>query len=187
VWVVTLAVVVLGWVIGGAIVRSVQGDSDGSADLAESAEWVTVTEIDGVRFEMPRQPQHATEPIAGTDLTLDVYTVDLGDIVMTGGGLAAEVPGDTRTDAEILRDSANGSAANLDGTIVSSRPMVVDGEPGLDLEIATPQGGGWTVLGRVALADNLLVIVQTTFDHESDRDVAAEAHDRMSRSIRFDG
>lgn len=187
--VVALAVVtiVVAMIVGSAIGNAMQSGSDGSAAIAESAEWVTVTEIDGVRFDMPRRPQHTTEPIPGTDLTVDMYVVDLGDTGMAAVGSATDVPGDTRTDAAILRDAANGSAANVDGTIAFSRSTVVDGEPGLDFELTTPREGGATVLGRVALADDLLLIVQTVFMDQDDRDVAAAAHLRMSRSITFEG
>jgi hypothetical protein len=153
----------------------------------ETAEWVTVTDIDGVRFDMPRQPHHSTEPVPGTDLAVDLYYVDFGHIGLVAFGDASELPpGDTRTDAQILRDSANGMVTNIVGTIVDSRPIEVDGEPGLDLEATTPREGGLVVLARVALAGDLLVGVQTIFD-EDDRDIATAAHNRMAGSIRFDG
>jgi hypothetical protein len=183
-WVVALAGVTL--IVAWAVASAIASDSDDSATLAESAEWVTVTEIDGVRFDMPQQPEHSTERIPGTDLVVDFYFVDVGDIEMGGVGNAANVPGDTRTEAEILRDSANGMAANVDGTIVFARPIEVDGEPGLDLEVTTPQGGGKIVLGRAVLAGYLLVIVETVFE-EHDRDIATAAQNHMSRSIRFEG
>jgi hypothetical protein len=41
--------------------------------------------------------------------------------------VATEIPGDTRTDAQKLRDAAEGMADGIDGTIVFSRPTVVDG------------------------------------------------------------
>ena len=173
-------------IVGSAIGSAIRGGTDGSAALAESGEWITVTEMDGVRFDMPRQPQHSSEPIPGTDLTADMHYLDLGDIGMVAGGVTT-IPGDTRTDAAILRDSVNGSAANIDGTIAFSRQTVVDGEPGLDFEVTTPTNGGATVLGTVALADDLLVIIETVFLDEDDRDVAAVAHNRMSSSIRFEG
>jgi hypothetical protein len=75
---------------------------------------------------------------------------------------------------------------NIAGTIVDSRPIEVDGEPGLDLEATTPHDGGLVVLARIALAGDLLVGVQTVFD-ENDRDIAIAAHNRVARSIRFDG
>jgi len=176
--VVTLAVI-------GAIVSDGQGDSDDLAALAESAEWVTVTEIEGVRFDMPLQPEHSTELIPGTDITLDLYTVSIDDMGMSATSGVANAPGDTRTDAEKLQDAALGTAATIDGEIVSTRETDVDGEPGLDFEVTTPRDGGTTVLARAALADDLVVIVETVFHHD-DLDVAAAAHDRMAQSLSFE-
>jgi hypothetical protein len=171
----------------GLYVSQRGGGADDSATVAESAEWVTVTDIDGVRFDMPRRPHHSTEPIPGTDLTADLYYVDFDNMAMAAFADASELPpGDTRTDAQILRDSANGLVTNIVGTIVDSRPTEVDGEPGLDLEATTPREGGMIVLARVALAGDLFVGVQTVFD-ENDRDIATAEHNRMARSIRFDG
>ena len=180
-----VATIVVAMIVGSAIGNAMQSGSDGSAALAESAEWVTVTEIDGVRVDMPQRPQRTSEPIPGTDLTVDMYVVDLGDIGLAVG--AFQVPGDTRTDAAILRDAASGSAAEIEGAITFRRSTVVDGEPGLDFEMTTPREGGATVLARVALDHDLLLLVQTAFMDQDDRDVAAAAHNRMSRSIRFEG
>ena len=187
-WVGAVAVVTLivTLTVVGAVVSDAQTDSNDPATLAESAEWVTVNEVDGVRFDMPAQPEHSTERIPGTDITVDLYAVSYDDLVMSATSAAAEVPGDTRTDAQKLDDAARGAAANIDGEIVSARATEVDGEPGLDFEVTTPQDGGTTVLGRVTLADDLLVLVMTVF-HDDDRDVAAGPHDRMSRSLRFEG
>lgn len=177
--VVTLIVILI-------VVGVVVTDSDDSAALADSAEWVTVTEIDGVRFDMPIRPEHSTESIPGSDIKVDLYTVSDDNMAMSAAAASATVPGDTRTDAQKLQDAASGSAANVDGKIVSAHETEVDGEPGLDYEVATPRDGGTTVLGRVAIADDLLVIVGTTFD-DDDVAVATGLHDRMSRSIRFEG
>lgn len=184
-WVVAVAVVTLivSLILASAIASA---DPNESATLAESAEWVTVTEIDGVRVDMPLQPQNSTEPIAGTDLTIDIYSVYYNNMAMSVASVTAEIPGDTRTDAQTLHDAVRGVADGIDGTIVSTREAVVDGEPGLDYEVTTPQDGGTTVLGRVTLADELLVVVQTVFEH-NDLAVAAKPHNRMSRSIRFEG
>jgi Protein of unknown function (DUF2510) len=160
-------------------------DSDESVALAEPAEWVTVTEIDGVRFDMPLQPEHSNDPIPGTDLTIDSYSVYYDNLVMSAASVAAEIPGDTRTDAQKMHDAVRGSADGIDGTVVFTREAVVDGEPGLDYEVTTPRDGETTVLGRVTLADDLLVVVETVFEHD-DLAVAAEPHNRMSRSIRFE-
>ena len=104
---------------------------------------------------------------------------------MSATSNVADVPGDTRTDAQILDDVAGGAAANIDGEIVSARATEVDGEPGLDFEITTPQNGGTTVLARAALADDRLVIVETVFRHD-DREVGTGPHDRMARSLSFE-
>ena len=186
-WVVAVAAVtlVVTLTVFGAIVSDAQTDSADPATLAESVEWVTVTEIEGVRFDMPIQPEHSTEGVPGTDITLDLYTVYYDDLAMSATSVVADVPGDTRTDAQILDDVAGGAAANIDGEIVSARATEVDGEPGLDFEITTPRDGGKTVLARAALADDRLVIVETVFHHD-DRDVAAGPHDRMSRSLSFE-
>lgn len=149
--------------------------------LREQADWVTVTDIDGLSFDMPKQPRHKTVPMAGSNL--DLFTADFSDIDVAAG--AARVPRDSRTDAQVLRDGATGAAANVGGTIVNSRPTVVDGVPALDFEITTPQQGGQGMFARVALADDLLVIVQTAFDQD-DRDVATEPHQRIAGSIRFE-
>ena len=161
-------------------------DSDDSATLAESAEWVTVTEIDGVRFDMPIRPEHWTEPIPGTDLTIDSYSVYNDNMAMSVAAVAAEVPGDTRTDTMILHDAVDGTAGDTDGTIVFTREAVVDGEPGLDFEVTTPRDGGTTVLGRAALDGDLLVLVETVVNHD-DLAAAAGPHNRMARSITFEG
>lgn len=122
----------------------------------------------------------------GTDLTIDSYSVYYDNMAMSAASVVAGIPGDTRTDAQKLHDAARGTADGIDGTIVFTREAVVDGEPGLDYEVTTPRDGGTTVLGRVALADDLLVVVETVFEHD-DLAVAAEPHNRMSRSIRFEG
>jgi hypothetical protein len=166
---------------GGACAREGQPNM---LSVTEQSAWVTVTDIDGVRFDMPRQPEHRTMPIPGTDTTADLYRADVGDLGMAAS--ATRIPGDSRTDAQILRDAANGMAANIDGTVVVSRRTVVDGAPGLDFEVTTPRAGGLGVFARVALADDLLVSVETVFDQD-DRDVATGPHDRISRSIRFEG
>jgi Protein of unknown function (DUF2510) len=182
-WVVAGAVVTL--VVTLVVIGAILSDSDDSASLAESTEWVTVTEIDGVRFDMPVQPEHSTERIPGTDLTVDLYTVSDDDMAMSATSAVLEVPGDTRTDAQKLQDAAGGSAANIEGEIVSARETEVDGEPGLDYEVTTPRDGGTTVLGRAVIADDRLLLVATVFD-DDDRAVASVPHDRMSRSIRFE-
>jgi Protein of unknown function (DUF2510) len=184
-WVVALAVVAL--IVGLNVASAIaSADSDDSTTLAESAQWVTVTETDGVRFDMPIQPEHSNEPIPGTDLTFDLYSVYNDNMAMTAFSVAAEVPGDTRTDAQKLHDAARATADDIDGTIVFTRDAVVDGEPGLDYEVTTPRDGGTTVLGRVALAGDLIVVVETAFNQD-DLAVAAEPHNHMSRSIRFEG
>jgi hypothetical protein len=185
-----LVVVVVVLMLAGALglyVSQRGGDADGSATVAGSAKWVTVTDIDGVRFDMPRRPHHSTDPVPGTDLTVDICYVDFDNMAMAAFANTSPLPpGDTRTEAQILRDSAGGLVTDIVGTIVDSRPIEVDGEPGLDLEATTPREGGLVVLARIALAGDLLVGVQTVFD-EGDRDIAAAAQSRMGRSIRFDG
>ena len=96
------------------------------------------------------------------------------------------LPGDTRTDAQVLDDYAEGMAIDTGGTIADSRRADVDGELGRDVEVTTSQGGGLVILARVALVDDLVVGVQTVFEPE-DRAAATEAHDRMARSLDFDG
>lgn len=184
-WVVVVAVVTL--IVALNVANAIaSADSDDSATLSESAEWVTVTDIDGVRFDMPIQPERSTESIPGTDLTVDIYSVYNDNMAMSAAAVAAKIPGDTRTDAQILHDAARGTADDLDGTIVFTREAVVDGVPGLDFEVTTPQDGGTTVLGRAALDGDLLVFAETVFNHD-DLAVAAGPHNRMSRSIRFEG
>ena len=119
-WVVAVAVVTL--IVALSVASAIaSADSDDSATLAESAEWVTVTEIDGVRFDMPIQPEHSTEPIPGTDLTIDLYSVYNDNLAMSATAEANLLPpGDTRTDTMILHDVADGAADNINGTIVST-------------------------------------------------------------------
>ena len=184
-WVVAVAVVTL--IVALNVASAIaSADSDDSATLAESAEWVTVTEIDGVRFDMPIRPEHWTEPIPGTDLTIDSYSVYNDNMAMSVAAVAAEVPGDTRTDTMILHDAVDGTADDTDGTIVFTREAVVDGEPGLDFEVSIPRDGGTTVLGRAALDGDLLVLVETVVNHD-DLAAAAGPHNRMARSITFEG
>lgn len=179
-WVVGLAAVttVLGLVLGFWLVSSLGTDS---------TRWVTVTEVDGVRFAMPRLPHHEMAPVPGTDVTMDLYQARFDDIELGVAVVPGEpLPGDTRTDAQVLDDSADGAAMNIGGTIVDSRDVEVDGAPGRDLEITTPQQGGGVVLARIVLTDDLLVMVETVFD-PTDREAATATHDRMARSIDFDG
>jgi hypothetical protein len=166
--------------LGGACAREAQPNV---FSLREQAAWVTATDIDGVRFDMPKDPEHKTVPVAGTDATIDLYQADFSDIGVAGS--ATKVPGDSRTDAQVLRNAAKGAAASLGGTIVNSRRTVVDGAPALDFETTTPRRGGEGVFARAALADDVLVIVETAFGQD-DRDVATEPHERLARSIRFE-
>jgi hypothetical protein len=183
-WVLGLTAVTLpiAWFLGGWI-----GSSLGS-DPADSTGWVTVTEVDGVRFDLPRRPHHQTQLVPGTDVTVDIYQAGFDDIEVGAFVSRSELrPGDTRTDAQVLDDSADGMATNISGTIVDSRPVEVDGAHGRDLELTTPQEGGLVVLARVVFTDDdLLLGVQTVFD-PNDREAATAAHDRMARSIDFDG
>jgi hypothetical protein len=166
--------------VGGACAREAQPSG---FSLTEGAAWVTVTDIDGVRLDMPKEPEHETVPIAGTHATADLYHADFRDISVAAA--ATEVPGDGRSDAQVLRDAARGAAAEIGGRIVSSRRTVVDGALALDFEMTTPRQGGQGVFARAALADELLVIVETVFGQD-DRDVATEPHERMARSIQFE-
>jgi hypothetical protein len=146
-----------------------------------------VTEIDGVSFDMPLQPRHSKEPIPGTDITIDSYSVYYDNMAMSAVAEAFPFPpGDNRTDKMILHDVADGAADNIDGKIVFTRDAVVDGKPGLDFEVTTPRDGGTTVLARAALDGDLLVVVETVFNHD-DLAVAAESHNHMARSIRIEG
>ena len=152
---------------------------------ANRALWVTVTAGNGVRFDMPRRPEHRTEPLPGTRLTVDMYHSAVNDVdVVVAVSKAA--PPDSATEAEVLRAVAHGAATNIGGTIVVSRLTVVDGAPGLDFEVVTPRDGGTGVFARAVLADDVLVLVATTFARE-DRDVATGPHGRVARSIRFEG
>jgi hypothetical protein len=154
---------------------------------ADSTGWVTVTEIEGVSFDMPRLPRHTTRDIPGTDQTFDTYEVTFDEVEMAAAVFRLErLPGDTRTDAQVLDDYAEGMAIDTGGTIADSGRADVGGELRQDLEVTTPQGGGLVILARVALVDDLLVGVQTVFEPE-DREAATEAHDRMARSLDFDG
>jgi hypothetical protein len=169
---------VLGFVLGFWLVSSL-----GSG----STRWVTVTEVDGVRFDMPRLPHHEAAPLPGTDVTMDLYQARFDAIEVVAGVVpSVRPPGDTRTDAQVLDDSADGAAMNIGGTIVDSRDVEVDGAPGRDLEIITAQEGGRVVLARIVLTDDLLVMVETVFE-EDDREAATAAQDGMARSIDFDG
>ena len=182
-WVVGLAAVsaLIAFLLAFGLVSSVGSGSTGST------RWVTVTEVDGVRFDMPRLPHHEAAPVPGTDVTMDLYQARF-DAIEVGVATAPSVrpPGDTRTDAQVLDDSADGMAMNIGGTIVDSRPVEVDGAPGRDVEITIPHEGGRVVLARIVLADELLVMVETTFDPD-DRQAATAAHDRLARSIDLDG
>src|SRR5262245_8387730 len=182
-WVVGLAVVptVLAFFLAFGLVPSAWSDS------TDSTSWTTVTEVDGVRFDMPRLPHHETDTVPGTDRTLDYYLAGVDDIQAGAFVSPGErLPGDTRTDAQVLDDSADGAAINIGGTIVDSRDVEVDGAPGRDLEITTPQEGGTVVLARIVLTDDLLLMVETVFDPD-DREAATAVHDRMAGSIDFDG
>jgi hypothetical protein len=55
----------------------------------------------------------------------------------------------------------------------------------VDFEVTTPRDGGTTVLARVALDGDLLVLVETVVNHD-DLAVAAGPHNRTARSIRFE-
>jgi Protein of unknown function (DUF2510) len=183
-WVVAVSAVAL--IVALSVASAIASDSDDSAAPAQSAQWVTVTEIDGVRLDMPIQPEHSTERIPGTDLTVDMYSVYYDNMVMSAVAEAnPRPPGDNRTDKMILHDVRDAAADNIDGKIVFTRDAVVDGKPGLDFEVTTPQDGGTTVLARAALNGDLLVLVETAFNHD-DLAVAAESHNRMARSIRFE-
>ena len=153
-------------------------------DSAGPAQWVTVTEIDGLRLDMPRRPHHATAPIPGTDVVADTYQARF-DHIEVAVAVVSRPGGDTRTDDESLADAAEGAATNIGGTIVDSRQVQVDGAHGLDVEVTTPREGGRVVLARFVLTDDRVVMVETVFDPD-DRDAATSAHDRMARSLQLE-
>lgn len=176
-----LTTMVLG-VVGGSAIGGMLGG--GADNLSESTAWVTVSDMEGVQFDMPGQPQAMTETIQGTDITIDVYVLEFDDLAMSAASVASQVPGDNRTDAQILSDSAAGAAAASSATIVDARDVLVDGRPGLDMKATSTQDGGLIMLSRTAIAGDLLVIVQTVFA-DDDGDAAVTAHNRMAESITF--
>lgn len=179
------AMTVAGVLIGTAVGQVVASGSDvrqSAAPLDPDADWVTVREIDGVRFDLPREPRRETLPIEGTDDEIDVHTVRVGGIRMAG--YAAEFERLGRTDAQVLRDVAAGMAADSGGTLAQSRTVLVEGQPGLEVEVTGPGPGGDVMRARLVLVGDLLVAVETVFE-EDQREVALAAHRRMARSIEF--
>ena len=176
---------VVGLVIGSIVVGAGADSAPEAADSLVSEQWVTVDDVDGLRFEMPSEPSVSTQPVPGTDQEIELFAVERLDVSMVANASSTLVPGDTRTETEMLDDVAAGMAAATSGTIVSREMVVVDGRPGLDLEMTSPQEGGVTMLGRAVLDGNQLVQLLTVFK-ESERDSAEDAHDRMASSLRFE-
>ncbi len=176
---------VVGLVIGSIVVGARADSAPEAADRLVSEQWVTVDDVDGLRFEMPSEPSVSTQPVPGTDQEIELFAVERLDVSMVANASSTLVPGDTWTETEMLDDVAAGMAAATSGTIVSREMVVVDGRPGLDLEMTSPQEGGVTMLGRAVLDGNQLVQLLTVFK-ESERDSAEDAHDRMASSLRFE-
>lgn len=172
---------VLGVVAGSALGGEL---GDGAGSLTESTPWVTLSDIEGVRIDMPGEPQVTTEQVPGTDIAIDLYVLEFDDIGMVTTAVSGEVAGDDRTDAQVLGDSAAGAAEGAGATIVDSAEVVVDGHPGLDTRATSTRDGGVIILGRFVLAGDLLVVVQTVVP-EDDPDAGTTAHDRTAGSMRF--
>lgn len=155
------------------------GSGDGEAD-----EWVTVTDqTSGVSVMLPEdvapQPQDVPVPGGGT-ISANTYMVELGDAAAVGFSVLTPPGGSAAFD---LAASVEGSAANTNGTVVSSSATTYEGLVAQDAEISsTQQGVAATQHVRVVRVDDTHV-VQLLAIGRSEDDNLRPLFDRLAGSL----
>lgn len=163
--------------------ETVSDDAAGSGD-GEADEWVTVTDqTSGVSAMLPEdvapQPQEIPVPGGGT-ISANIYLVEIGDAASVGFSVLTPPGGSAAFD---LAASVEGSAANTNGTVVSSTPTTYEGLAAQDAEISGNQQGVAVIQHlRVVRVDDTHV-VQVLAVGRSEDDNLRPLFDRLAGSM----
>ncbi len=143
--------------------QSAAPTSNGSGTAAPVDPWQTFSSKEGgFTLSLPGKPKEQRQPVgtAGGSVTAIMYFTEVGSTAFGVGygdypGSAANVDPQA-----VLKGARDGAAKNVNGTVVSEKPIELAGHPGLEIAVETPASakmpGGAMYRARIYLVGNRL-------------------------------
>lgn len=158
------------------------GDDEGDAGASEDtgSEWIDLTdEPSGARFALPSQaePMENTAPVSdGSTVSLRNYSAMTLDGLVEVGFNVIDTPGDEYS----FEAGVDGVASTLDGEVVDSTEIDVDGNAGVDVEMT--YGEGYVVLFQLITTEDH--IIQTLASGpQAERAVVEDVYQQLNESL----